>query len=49
MYKHICLDIFVWLSNLLVLNIPDEGYSIKASCALNLISTFFSLICCKSF
>ena len=31
------------LSNLLILSIPDEGYSRNAPCALNLISTFSSV------
>ena len=30
----------IWLSNLLVLSVPDERYSRNASCALSLISTF---------
>jgi hypothetical protein len=29
-----------YLSNLLIMSVPDKGYSIDASCALNLISTF---------
>ena len=32
-----------WLSNLSILNVPDEGYSRNASCILNLISTFLLL------
>jgi hypothetical protein len=31
----------IWLSNLLTLSEPDEGYSIYSSCALNLISIYF--------
>ena len=31
--------IFIWLSNLSTLSVPDEGYSRNASCPLNLIST----------
>jgi hypothetical protein len=31
---------FTWLSNLLILGVPDEGHVRNASCALNLISTF---------
>jgi hypothetical protein len=31
-------------SNLLTLSVPDEGYSRNASCALNLISTFFLIL-----
>jgi hypothetical protein len=27
-----------------ILSIPDEGYSINTSCALNMISTFLSII-----
>jgi hypothetical protein len=33
----------IWLSNMLVLSVPDEGYSGNASCELNLISTFLLL------
>jgi len=29
----------IWVSNILALGVPDEGYYINASCALNLIST----------
>ena len=32
--------VIIWFSNLLILSVPDEGYSRNASCALNLISTF---------
>ena len=32
--------LYILLSNLSTLSVPDEGYSRKASCALNLISTF---------
>ena len=42
----------IWLSNLSILSLPDEGYSRNASCAPNLISTFllnpiddYNLIC----
>ena len=31
---------FILLSNLSILSVPDERYSRKASCTLNLISTF---------
>ena len=31
----------IQLSNMLSLSLPDEGYSTNASCALNLISTFY--------
>jgi len=34
----------IWLSNLSILSVPDEGYSRKMFCALNLISTFLLLI-----
>ena len=34
----------IWLSNLLILSVPDEGYSRNASCALNLISTFLFIL-----
>ena len=30
----------IWLSNILALRLPNEGYSSNALCALNLISTF---------
>ena len=30
----------IWLSNLLIFSVPDEGYSRNKSSALNLISTF---------
>jgi len=30
----------IWLSNLLALSIPDEGYSRNMQCALILMSTF---------
>ena len=30
----------IWLSNLLIMSVPDEGYSRNVSCTLNLISTF---------
>ena len=33
--------LFLIISNLLSMNIPDDCYSRKASCALNLISTFY--------
>ena len=32
--------LIIWLSNILALSVPDEGYSRNASCAINLISTF---------
>jgi len=38
------LNKIIWLSNILVLSVPDESYSRNASCALNLISTFFFII-----
>ena len=31
----------IWFSNLLILRVPDKGYSRNALCALNLISTFY--------
>ena len=34
----------IWLSNLLIMNLSDEGYSINAFCALNLISTFYYIV-----
>ena len=30
----------IWISNILALSVPDEGYSRNASCALSMISTF---------
>ena len=36
---------FIWLSNLSILSVPDEGYFKSASCALNLISTFLFKCC----
>jgi hypothetical protein len=30
----------IWLSNLSILRVPDEGYFRNTSCTLNLISTF---------
>jgi hypothetical protein len=33
-------DWMIWLSNVSVLTVPDEGYSRNVSCTLNLISTF---------
>ena len=30
----------IWLSNLSILSVPNEGYSTNALCRLNLISTF---------
>jgi hypothetical protein len=39
-------DLYIWLSNILALSVPGEGYSSNASCALHLISTFsFSFLC----
>ena len=36
----------IWLSNLSILNIPDEGcYSRNASCAIKLISAFLLQRC----
>ena len=35
-----CCQKLIWLSNLSILSVPDEGYSRNASCALNQISTF---------
>ena len=34
----------IWLSNILALSVPHEGYSRSSSCALNLISTFLFFI-----
>ena len=31
----------IWVSDLSTLSVPEESYSRNASCALNLISTFF--------
>ena len=30
--------LIIWLSNLLILSVPDEGYSRNVSCTLNLLS-----------
>ena len=30
----------IWLSNLMTMNVPDQGYSRNMSCALSFISTF---------
>ena len=30
----------IWLSHIVALTVPDKGYFINRSCALNLISTF---------
>jgi len=49
-----CLDLLVlfipklliiWLSNLPIFGVPDEGYSRNASCALNLISALLLYVC----
>jgi hypothetical protein len=37
------LSHIIWLSNLSILSVPDEGYSRNVLCALNLISTIFYL------
>jgi hypothetical protein len=34
----------IWLSTLSMLSVPDEGYSRKESCSLNLISTLYYII-----
>ena len=34
----------IWLSNILALRVPDEDYSRKVSCALNLIFLKFVLL-----
>ena len=34
----------IWLSNLLTLNVPDEGYSRNASCALTEMSTLLQYL-----
>ena len=34
----------IWLSNILALSVPDEGYSRNASCALNLIFTYLLVL-----
>ena len=33
--------LFIWLSNLSILSVPDVGYSRNVLCTLNLISTFY--------
>ena len=35
--------IIIWISNILALSIPDEGYSRNMSFSLMLISTFFNI------
>ena len=35
----------IWLSNLSILSVPDEGYSINTSSALHLIFSFLKMIC----
>ena len=40
------MELFARFSNLLILSVPDEGYSRNASCALNLISTFLFVYKC---
>jgi len=35
-------DLINWISNLLILSIPDKGYSWNVWCTLNWISTYFS-------
>jgi hypothetical protein len=35
----------IWLSNILTLSVPDEGYSKNASRAQNMISTFYEHRC----
>ena len=39
-----CSNNCTWLCNLSIVSVQDEGYSRNASCALRLISTFFSLV-----
>jgi hypothetical protein len=41
-YHSHCLSLVVskYLSNLLIMSVPDENYSRDASCALNSVSTF---------
>jgi hypothetical protein len=34
----------IWLSNLSILSVPDEGYSINTSSALHLIFSFLKMI-----
>ena len=34
----------IWLSNISILSVPDEGYSRNESCALSLIFTFLLLV-----
>jgi hypothetical protein len=35
-----CCQNLIWLSNLSILSVPDEGYSRNTSFIINLISTF---------
>ena len=37
--KH-CLTLQLCVKDILILSVPDEGYSRNVSCTLNLISTF---------
>ena len=37
--------LIIWLSNLSILSVPDEGYSRNALCALNLKSMFLLYLC----
>ena len=39
--KNFPWTVIVWLPNLPVISVPDDGYSRNTSCAFNLISTFF--------
>jgi len=34
------MHIVIWISNIMILSIPDEDYCRNASCTLNLISAF---------
>ena len=35
-----CNDTFIWISNILILSVPDESYTRNRSCALYFTSTF---------
>ena len=39
-----CSNNCTWLCNLSILSVPGEGYYRNSSCALSLISTFYSLV-----
>ena len=40
---YVTVTFIIWLFNISILSVPDDGYSRNASCALNFISTFVLL------